>query len=143
MFVNSLYSGLYSAVSKQRLLLTLANDTGTTTGAEKRIDGWENLMFRLAITAMTGAGHTSDIKIQHRLRSTDAWADTGLAFSQVQVAAPTTTWTQTLKTDRPLLPRIRVIAVGGGTETTLAGTVSVVGVQGPRGRVVDHGYTGG
>ena len=78
------------------------------------------------------------IKIQHRLRASDSWMDTGLAFTQVVVAGGAT-WNQKLLTTGPLLPRIRANATAGGTTTTLAYKLFMVYDQGARGRFVNHG----
>lgn len=130
-------SNLFGTVTKRKLLGTLANNTGTTNGTEYRIDGAENIIFTLSVTAITGAAHTYDVKIQHRQKVSDSWVDTGLAFTQVSAAG-----SQSLKSDRPLLQRIRFVGVGGGTETTIAGTIHMAYTQGMRGRKILHGTNG-
>jgi len=133
---SALYSTLYNAVKKTRRLLTIAA-AASANGAEVRIDGCQNLLFQLVILTMTGANQTQDFKIQHRLKSTDSWQDTGLAFTQVVVAGGAT-WNQSLKSDRPILPRVRIVNTAGGTTTTLTATVDMIYEQGPRGRFVNH-----
>lgn len=135
--VSILESALYGVAPKSKTLVTYAAGT-TSNSAEKRIDGAQNIQFQLVVLTMTGAGQTQDIKIQHRLRSTDSWMDTGLAFTQVVVAGGAT-WNQRLATTGPLLPRIRVVNTSGGTVTTFTGVVSMVYFQGARGRFVNHG----
>lgn len=133
-----LESQLYGAASKRKVVEDYSSTGATHQSAEKRIDGARNITFKLIVTAMTGAGQTQDIKIQHRLKASDTWVDTGLAFTQVVVAGGTT-WDQELPTTGPLLPRIRVNATAGGTTTTLAYQVWMIYQQGPRGRYVNHG----
>lgn len=135
---NSIESVLYGAASKAKTVENYSSTGASHNSAEVRIDGAENVQFQLIITAMTGANQTQDIKIQHRLKASDSWLDTGLAFTQAVVAGGAT-WNQRLATTGPLLPRIRVAATAGGTTTTLAYKVIMVYRQGARGRFVNHG----
>ena len=134
---NSIEAVLYGAASKVRRLVTYAVGT-TSNSAESRIDGFENVQFQLVVLTMTGAVQTQDIKIQHRLKASDSWMDTGLAFTQVVVAGGAT-WNQRLATTGPLLPRVRVVNTSGGTVTTFTAVVNAIYRQGARGRFVNHG----
>lgn len=129
---------LYSAASKAKVVENYNSTGATHNSAEVRIDGARNITFQLIVTAMTGAVQTQDIKIQHRMRASDSWLDTGLAFTQVVVAGGAT-WNQSKVTTHPLLPRIRVAATAGGTTTTLAYKLYMIYDQSPRGRFVNHG----
>ena len=134
----SIEAMLYSAAPKSKTIENYSGTGATHQSAEKRIDGARNCMFQLIVTAMSGAVQTQDIKIQHRKNGSDSWLDTGLAFTQVVVAGGAT-WNQTKLTTGPLLPRLRISAVEGGTTTTLAYKVLMTYVQGARGRFVSHG----
>lgn len=136
--VSAVESQLYGAATKSKLVENYSGTGATHQSAEVRIDGARNVQFQLIVTAMTGSGQTQDIKIQHRLRSSDSWLDTGLAFTQVVVAGGAT-WNQRLATTGPLLPRIRANATAGGTTTTLAYKLYMIYAQSPRGRFVNHG----
>ena len=135
--VSILESALYGVAPKAKTIVTFAAPASANS-AEVRIDGAQNIQFQLVVLTMTGANQTQDIKIQHRLRSTDSWMDTGLAFTQAVVAGGAT-WNQRLATTGPLLPRIRVVNAAGGTTTTFTGKVIMVYFQGARGRFVNHG----
>lgn len=137
MTIANIESTLYGVAPKVKTIKTYAVGT-TSNGDEVRIDGAENVQFQLVILTMTGAGQTQDIKIQHRLRSTDSWQDTGLAFTQVVVAGGAT-WNQRLASSGPLLPRIRAVNTSGGTVTTFTAELKMVYRQGARGRFVNHG----
>lgn len=134
---QNIESTLYGVAPKSKTIKTWAAGT-TSNGSEVRIDGAKNVQFQLVVLTMTGASQTQDIKIQHRLRSTDDWQDTGLAFAQVVVAGGAT-WNQDLPTTGPLLPRIRVVNTSGGTVTTFTAVLRMVYQQGARGRFVNHG----
>lgn len=138
MFPSKIETQLYSVAPKAKTVENYSGTGATHQSAEVRIDGARNVAFQLIVTAMTGAVQTQDIKIQHRLRASDSWLDTGLAFTQVVVAGGAT-WNQRLATTGPLLPRIRVNATAGGTTTTLAYKVYMIYDQSPRGRFVNHG----
>ena len=142
MYPSNIETQLYGAVKKAKTVEDYSSTGATHQSAEVRIDGARNIQFQLIVTAMTGAGQTQDIKIQHRLNSTGSWLDTGLAFTQVVVAGGAT-WNQRLATSGPLLPRIRANATAGGTTTTLAYKILMVYEQGARGRFVNHGAISG
>lgn len=138
MFPSNIETQLYGVAPKAKLVEKYSSTGATHQSAEVRIDGARNVAFQLIVTAMTGAVQTQDIKIQHRLKASDPWLDTGLAFTQVVVAGGET-WNQRLATTGPLLPRIRTNATAGGTTTTLAYKVYMIYDQSPRGRFVNHG----
>lgn len=138
MFPSNIETQLYGVAPKAKLVENYSGTGATHQSAEVRIDGARNVQFQLIVTAMTGASQTQDIKIQHRLKASDSWLDTGLAFTQVVVAGGAT-WNQRLASTGPLLPRIRANATAGGTTTTLAYKLYMVYDQGARGRFVNHG----
>lgn len=133
----SIESQLYSAVSKRKIVESYNSTGASADSAEVRIDGARNILFILQVTAMTGAGQTQDIKIQHRLKSSDDWLDYA-SLTQVVVAGGAS-WNQVVSSAKPILPRIRVSRTAGGTTTTLAYKLYMVYEQGPRGRFVNHG----
>ena len=100
-----------------------ATETGVGTDIS---DFTGNAKIVLNSSAMTGAGATSDVKLQHSDTSGGTYTDTGIAFAQTTLAGGASF--QVIERNIDGLKKfVRVVSTLAGTTPTVTQAVSIIG----------------